>query len=295
MNLFSVIVANYNNGRFLPDLIRSVQAQTYTNWELIIADDASTDNSMTILMPYLMDHRIKLIRHESNKGAAAAFGTAAAAATGNVIGMLGADDALPPDSIAKMMQAHVDQPNASLINSDSYECDENLNIIRVHPGFRAVRKGERLIDDICVANFATFKKAAYDRTSGFDVTQKKAVDHDIYLKLDEVGDLGYVHEPLYLYRANPAGISQNSNGLRAAQFSIQAKQKAYQRRLGTGKENLSKKQYEQMMKTWFLREAFFYRGNDKKKCNELLKQAIGQFPSLLLRKDTWSILIRNNF
>ena len=293
-SLFSVIVANYDNGRFLPDLVKSVQAQTYTSWELIIVDDASTDESLRILSPFLADGRIRLIRHEINQGAGAAFRTAADKASGYVVGMLGADDALPPQSLEKMMAAHQAFPEAGLINSDCYECNPDLSIVRVYPGYRALQESEKLIENICVGSFAAFKRESYLKTSGFDTTQKKAVDHDIYLKLDEVGKLGYVHEPLYLYRNNPSGISQYANGLRAAQWSILACEKAYRRRLHTTKENLSREQYVQMMMTWYVREAFFYRKKDVAACNRLLARGAMAFPGLLGRKAFWSIFVRNN-
>ncbi|MCE2834403.1 MAG: glycosyltransferase [Chitinophagaceae bacterium] len=69
--VFSVIVANYNNGRYLPDLVRSLQAQTLGDWELVIADDASTDDSESLIGPFLTDGRIRWVRHDINRGARA--------------------------------------------------------------------------------------------------------------------------------------------------------------------------------------------------------------------------------
>lgn len=294
MKLFSIIVANYNNGRFLPQLIKSVQEQTYSNWELIVADDCSTDNSVEIITPYLADKRIKFVRHEKNKGAGATFRTAADNATGEWVGMLGADDALPADALEKMMNAHIQHPEASLINSDCYACDENLEIKGIYESFHAVAPGERLIDDTCVGNFASYKRSSYLKTEGFDASLRKAVDHDIFLKLDEVGSLHYLHEPLYLYRLHSGGISQNENGLRAAQTAILAKRNAYFRRRSTPENNLTASQYNNMMKTYYVREAFFYRHKDKKRANSLLKEGFINFPSVIFKKAFWSVLLRNN-
>jgi glycosyltransferase involved in cell wall biosynthesis len=292
--MFSIIVANYNNGRFLPDLVKSVQAQTYPDWELVIVDDCSTDNSREIVSSFPPDKRIKVIYHTHNNGAAAAFRTAVENSAGEVVGMLGADDALVPDAVEKMLKAHEQNPGASLICSDCFACDADLSIVEKYRHYRALGPGEELIRTTTIGSFATFKRAAYDKTEGFDPFFKKALDHDIYLKLDEVGSLAYVHEPLYLYRLHEGGISQFDNGLRAAQYSILAKKNAYRRRRGTSKTNLSKSEYTELMIKWYVRESFFHRNKNKKECNRLLVEGLRNFPFIVLTKSYWSIAIRNN-
>ncbi|NDC77189.1 MAG: glycosyltransferase, partial [Chitinophagia bacterium] len=220
---FSIIVANYNNSAFLPELVESILTQTYKDWELVIVDDCSTIDPLPYLEPYLVDARVRLIRHPVNRGAAQAFRTAAEAATGVLIGMLGADDALMPESLARMAEAHARHPEASMVNSLSYLCDESLRIQRVFDFFHRLPDGTSLIHGVCVGNFATFKREAYQKTEGYDPRFQKALDHDIFLKLEEVGSLVFINEPLYLYRSNPIGISQGSNSSRAAQFSLLAR------------------------------------------------------------------------
>ncbi len=242
MILFSVIVANFNNGKFLPDLINSLYQQTYSNWEVIIVDDCSTDDSVKIIQSYVEDERIKFYRHERNLGAGAAFKTAMDNSVGKVIGMLGADDALTKQALEIMVKAHEKYPDASMINSDCFWCDENLNILHKFEHYKPLQPNQSLIRNLTIGSFATFKRSAYSKTNGFDPDFKRAVDHDIYLKLDEVGTLEYIHEPLYLYRKNAIGISQNENGVKAAQFSKIAKINAYKRRIGTKKDNLTKRE-----------------------------------------------------
>lgn len=260
-NKFSVIAANYNNGKFLPDLIESVRRQTYTSWELIITDDFSTDNSLEVLERYRNDERIKIVKHHENKGAAAAFRTAVENSTGNIIGMLGADDALLPTAVEEMVQVHCQYPDAALICSNLYRCDEQLNIVSLWDKYSQPAQRGALIQDVTVGSFATFKKKAYDETEGFDPYFKKALDHDIYLKLEEKGEVIYIEKPLYLYRSNPIGISQNNEWMRALQFSTLAKKNAFIRRRNTSSiVNLSWLQYTQMMQLWHRREAqYFYR------------------------------------
>ena len=156
--LFSVIVANYNNGAFLNELIESIRSQTYSHWQLVIVDDCSTDNSRNILTAFQDDPRVKILFHKQNLGAAAAFKSAADAATGEIIGMLGADDALTPLAIETMLQLHRLHPEASLICSNLYQCDERLNTLSLWDEYVAPTAHGSLIKDPSVGSFATFKK-----------------------------------------------------------------------------------------------------------------------------------------
>lgn len=291
---FSVIVANYNNGRYLPDLVRSMQAQTMSDWELVIADDASTDESYSFIAPFLTDDRIRWIHHPQNRGAAAAFRTAMDNSCAPVIGMLGADDALVPEALERMLEAHRIHPDASMINSACQWCDESLNVIEKYQYYRPLAPGEELIRHLCIGSFATFKRSAYLSTEGFDPAFRKALDHDIYLKLDEVGNLYFVDEPLYLYRRNPQGISQDANGMRAAQFSALARLNAYERRKGTAKANLTDKEAGDIRETWYLREILHARlQGDKTQLRRLLREAWQRQPSLRSRRTYLTNLLRS--
>lgn len=292
--LFSVIVAHYMNARYLPDLVRSMQAQTYTNWELIIVDDHSPENPLPWLEPFLLDARIIHTRHDVNMGAAAAFRTAAGLSTGDVIGMLGADDALVPHALERMVRAHAEHPSASMANSACYRCDDSLRILGVYSHYRPLQPGEALIRDICIGSFATFKREAYLRTQGFDPYFRRALDHDIYLKLDEVGTLVFVDEPLYLYRTNPNGISQFGNGILAAQYSLMARYRAYRRRLGTTKENLTDKEAGVLLRSWYLREMQREAAAGHRAAVRALgRQALWDAPGIIGERAYWGHWVRS--
>lgn len=292
--LFSVIVANYENAPYLPELVRSVQAQTHADWELVVVDDHSREDPLPWLEPFLPDSRIRYVRHPENRGAAAAFRTAAELARGELIGMLGADDALLPHALERMARAHAEHPRASLANSACYRCDEALRIVDVYRHYRPLQPGEALIRNLCVGSFATFKREAYRRTEGFDPYFRKALDHDIYLKLDEVGDLVFVDEPLYLYRTNPIGISQFGNGVLAAQYSLIARYRAHLRRIGTPKDNLTPAEARALLRTWYLREMQRALGaGHRVMTRQLAREGVLRAPGLLTTRAFWSHLLRS--
>jgi glycosyltransferase involved in cell wall biosynthesis len=293
--LFSVIVANFNNGRFLAEMIHSVKNQTYTNWELVIADDCSTDNSLDILKEFEQDQRIKVVTLSKNTGAGNTFRTAINHASGDIVGMLGADDALQTNALEQMVCAHTEHPSVSLITSLSIGCSATMAPLGPYTYTRLLNPGEELIHHPFVGSFATFKRSAYDKTLGFDAQLKRAVDRDIYLKLDEVGPLFGLNEYLYFYRLHDGGISQGESGTKAYRSAILATCAAYHRRKETGKANISKAQYMNLMTSWFLQEAFLLRWVQKTACNRLLFKGFMHSPKILFRRDYWSIFARNNF
>ena len=101
--LVSIIMPSYNTARFIEATIESVLAQTYKNWELIIVDDCSTDNTDEIVNAYLTDSRIKYIKNEKNSGAAVSRNRALREAAGRWIAFLDSDDLWAPEKLEKQL------------------------------------------------------------------------------------------------------------------------------------------------------------------------------------------------
>lgn len=294
--LFSVIVANYNNGRFLDVLVDSMFEQTYQNWELLIADDCSTDDSLKyIKQQAARDARIKWVAHEINQGAGATFKSAADISSGDIIGMLGADDALTKTALEIMVKAHEEYPEASMITSQSIDCDEEMTPIGLCDISGEQPRGVSFIREIHIGNFVTFKRKAYEKTTGFDPAMRRAVDHDIFLKLEEVGTLAFVETPVYLYRRHLSGISQGGNGTRAANFSMKAKLNAYHRRQRTGyPHNLSAEEFRGLSALYHQRYAY-YCILDKKYGQAFRSnfKVLSYKPDHILQRNFWTTLIKS--
>ena len=248
---FSVFICNYNNAAYLAQAIESVLRQSYPHWELVLVDDGSTDDSLSIMEKFaLKDSRIILLHNLTNQGVGAACKLAVEKSSGEILGKLDADDALTEDALKTIASAHEKHPEASLIYSTHYECDENLKVLRKANWVKPLLPGKSIIEiqNSCVSHFAAFKRSAYERTEGFDPFFKKAVDQDIYLKLEEAGPLVFIHAVLYFYRNNPAGISRISTGKTAYHYHLIAMQNAHFRRQKTGFLNLSEKRLSLYLK-----------------------------------------------
>lgn len=103
-NLVSIIMPSYNTADYIGASIRSVQAQTYENWELIIVDDCSTDATDTVVAPFLADGRIRYLKNAANSGAAVSRNYALREAKGRWIAFLDSDDLWAPEKLERQIR-----------------------------------------------------------------------------------------------------------------------------------------------------------------------------------------------
>lgn len=202
--LFSVLIANYNNGKYLIEAIESVRQQTYTNWEIIMVDDSSTDNSHELYNELEADERIHIFLNDQNHGCGYTKRRCAELANGEICGFLDPDDVLTEEALQMMVEKHTQNPNASIVFSQHYDTDENLNIVAYPKNITMEEANQMQFSAFgqTPSHFTTFKKMLYNKTEGIDSEKKRAVDMDMYYKLEEVGTIKFIPQPLYFYRHN---------------------------------------------------------------------------------------------
>lgn len=231
--LFSVLIANYNNGHFLMEAVDSVKAQTYPNWEIILVDDGSTDDSLELYKQLEQDSRIHVFLNGENKGCGYTKRRCAELANGELCGFLDPDDVLEPDALQVMVKEHLANEDASLVYSRFFDCDNQLKIIAISESQKVIPQGSSFLEfgRGSVTSFAAFKKKSYDLTQGINPSIKRAVDHDLYYLLEEVGKLSFVDKPIYRYRTNSGNnISTGANIYAAFMWDLLVKADACQRR-----------------------------------------------------------------
>lgn len=231
--LFSILIANYNNGHFFNDCFQSIVNQTYQNFEVIVVDDGSTDDSVIIIKQIIIgDKRFKLFQNKENKGCGFTKRKCAKLASGKILGFLDPDDAIEPNALEIMVSAHNKYQNASIITSRFGLVDLQLNFIKKGVIGSKIPEGKSYLTfgKGALTHFATFKNSAYKKTEGIDPLMKRAVDQDLYYKMEEQGTHQFLNEPLYLYRINENSISNNSNVFKAEYWHFYAINKAYKRR-----------------------------------------------------------------
>lgn len=102
--LVSVIMPSWNTSKFIAESIQCVIDQTYQNWELLIVDDCSTDNTDEVVAPFLSDKRVKYLHNEKNSGAALTRNKAMREAQGEWIAFLDSDDLWMPEKLEKQIE-----------------------------------------------------------------------------------------------------------------------------------------------------------------------------------------------
>lgn len=212
MKKFSVLIAHYNNFEFFKDCHKSLLNQTFQDFEVIIVDDCSTDDSFEKITKLTQeDARFRLFRNEKNSGVGFTKRKCIEMSSGEICGFVDPDDTLAENAIETSLKNHTE--NNVVTYSSFILCDNNLHPQRTFAHSRAIKNGDKKFFNIFLEanHFFTFKKSAYNKTSGINPELTSAVDQDLYLKLYETGNFTFIKEPLYLYRLHANGVSQDSS------------------------------------------------------------------------------------
>lgn len=228
--LVSIAMTILNTERFLPAALDSLQAQTCGDWEALLWDDGSSDDSARIAADYAArDPRFRLLGDGCNHGQAAALATALAQARGAYFGTLDSDDVLEPPALGAMLAFLRSQPALGMGYSRHVEIDEAGSVLG--PGRRSLTpySPAGLLVEFMTFQFRLVRADAYRAVGGFDPAAAYAEDYDLCLRLSERYPVGHLPQPLYRYRIRRGSISQSSR-LRQVQASFAAAQRALQRR-----------------------------------------------------------------
>jgi len=223
----SVIMACHNSARFLPTSIKSVINQTFSDIELIIVDDASDDESLSIARRAARsDSRIRVYTLESNKGACLARNIAIEKAKGEWIAILDADDVFLSEKISlQIQQIKKSDSDLVLIGTDSYEID-TFGKRFSHQKYPC--SSEDLIGNLFrrkrfPPHSSLMYKTDIVRSIGcYNSRYRLAQDNDLWLRLSLYGSFASVNEPLVEYRHHDSNLSNKNDGFDQLKFGFAA-------------------------------------------------------------------------
>ncbi|NJL84300.1 MAG: glycosyltransferase [Chloroflexaceae bacterium] len=200
--LVSVVIDNYNYGRFLAQAIESVFAQTYPHWELIVVDDGSTDNSREILAAYA-GRVVPLLQSNSGQGAAITAGIRRS--RGEIVCLLDADDYYHPQKLEKVVAAFAAHPSWVQIAHGRIVVDGNNHRIGVGPRRYSQGDVRNLLLRWGRYGFGITSSLAYRREvlwQALPIPSRRAAAADTYLGaiIPFYGEVGCINEPLMFYR-----------------------------------------------------------------------------------------------
>lgn len=223
MPVISVVMPMYNSAQYIEQTIRSIQAQTFDDWELLIVDDCSTDGSAEIIENFAAtDKRIRLIRLKENVGAAVARNTALDAVTGRYVAFLDADDEWRPEKLEKQLDFML--KNNYQFSFTAYEI--------ITPSGKSTHKLIDHVPALSVGYKDMLKKRATMGCSTVMLDAKlakrfriplirKGQDYAFWLKILRHDNVAHcLPEPLTRYRIVPGSLSRNKIIKAAHQWHI---------------------------------------------------------------------------
>ena len=214
MNAVSVIVPNYNYGRYLDERLQSLLNQTFTDLEVIVVDDASTDDSREVVSRYTGDARVKTAWFDQQSGSAyRRWNDGARQASGRYLHFAGADDACEPALIERLVEALERHPQAGLAYSRCQVIDSDgrpQSIIPSHPRWESdfVSSPEEelpfLLDQrtIPTASAVLVRRDLFERCGGFDTSFELAADHMLWAQVLRQSGFAYVADALSRFRTH---------------------------------------------------------------------------------------------
>lgn len=198
----SVILPSYNGERYIAQSIQSVIDQTEQDWELIIVNDCSTDNTLKICENFAkQDSRIKIISNKTNKKLPASLNVGFDAANGKYLTWTSDDNYYKPDALEKMSNYLDNHQDVDLVSMGFDVIDENDNFMYYSENSRRYKRCQESL--ICGNNIGAafmYRKTIADKIGDYDTNTFCAEDYDYWCRIALAGKIGYSPDNIYVYR-----------------------------------------------------------------------------------------------
>jgi len=220
--LVSVVIATYNMGQYLPDAVQSVLDQTWTNLEVVVIDDGSTDDTPERMAELAAaDGRVVYVR-TPNQGQPKAKNAGINKAKGNFIAFCDGDDQWRKDKLELQMPQFND-PEVGVVYSDvSYFDGDGAELDKAQDGGRVSGfvTNQLLIKNFVPFGTAVIRRACVEQDGMFDETLPMGIDWDLWLRYSVRWKFLHVPEPTYRYRVWEGQMSKNYRGRYENAFRI---------------------------------------------------------------------------
>lgn len=215
--LVSILVVSYHQGKYIKENLDSLKAQTYTNWELIVADDASPDDSVLQFKNWLKDNNVnaKELFHNKNTGLATILNEAIEICNGKYVKLIAADDFMHPECLEKSVNSLEEKGEEyGMVFTDTYCIDENSNPL---PDFADYNKlgnipaedfRKELLRGNRIAALTVMMPLKVIKETGKYDSKFLVEDYYRWLKINEKYLIAYIPEKLSYYRWHDNNISK---------------------------------------------------------------------------------------
>lgn len=211
----SIIVTTYNRADLLPRAIESILNQTYKDFELIIVDDGSMDNTEKVMKEFQeKDSRIKYV-YQENKGWASALNKGLSFAQGEYVAFLDSDDEWLPGKLEKQIEVFKNNLSVGLVTCWAFRIFENRKkkkLFKTYKGTIEKKNWCCFFKTNGIISFSTIimKRKVFDTIGSFDIKLKAAVDLDFYIRILNKFDIYFLSIPLVNYYESQESLSKKN-------------------------------------------------------------------------------------
>lgn len=215
----SVVMSVYNGGPDLPFAIDSILAQSFADFEFIIINDGSTDDSLDVLRAYEQkDARIKLI-DQDNTGLTVALRRGVAASQGEYVARMDADDLSMPSRLGKQVDLLRADESVVMVSCHLENFRDDGSIERIQVYDQNPRLGKLFtcfFNPIGGHGQIMYRRTAYEAAGGYDPDYNLAEDYDLWTRILDHGELGIIPEILYRYRVGHESVTSRNKTAQVA-------------------------------------------------------------------------------
>lgn len=211
----SIILPTFNRKHLLARSINSVLSQTYKEFELIVINDGSTDETDELMRNY-RDKRIRYIRHQKNMGGPVARNTGILKALGSYIAFQDDDDEWFPDKLKKQVTLlDLARQEVGVVYTGFWRIEKNKKKTYI-PSKYVTKKNGRVHEELLRGNFITtqsmlIRKECFKKAGMFDESLPRQQDWDLVLRISKYYEFKCIDEPLFISYYQPLSISSNQN------------------------------------------------------------------------------------
>ena len=208
MNKVSIIIPTFNRRDYITTALDSVLAQSYKDYEIIIIDDGSSDDTKEVLKPY--QNNIRYF-YQDNRGIPATRNKGIREAQGDYIAFLDSDDYWLPEKLKRQIECFKQNPHYGMVAT---RCSSITPDGRFRKKNRPGKSGW-VLTDLFKANFirtssAMIEKECFEKVGLFDESLPECEEYDLWLRITKHYPIGFINEPLTVYTDNPRGVSTDS-------------------------------------------------------------------------------------
>jgi len=203
----SIVIRVYNRERYIGRAIESVLSQTYTDFDLLVWDDGSTDKTAQVAIEYAKKDRRVRIAFYNHRGAVKALKSALADTFGTYLCWVDSDDMLAPTALEETVAVLEEIPTVGMVYTDYQLINASDRIIGF--GNRCRTPYSKMLSDFKIFQFRLIRRSVFDETGGIDGSFRYAEGYDLCLRIAELTDVYHIPKPLYFYRINEDSVSQN--------------------------------------------------------------------------------------